>query len=354
MNPLRTNRPALSLILAGALLLAAAGCSGDDQPPSASDTTAAASGSASTGDVTAPSGEWSFEDDRGTTVTLDAAPVSIAADAATAGGLWEYGIEVDAGVFGEITRADGSTGPAIGLADPDDFESVGDATQINLEGLAAQQPDVIVAAMWSEDQFYGIDEEQLDEVEAIAPIIGIRVDSRPVTEPLARIAELAEHLGADPDGALADAKATFDASSDTFAAANAAQPDLLVAAVSGTPTEMYVAYPPAWPDLSYFQELGMDLVEPEDHPTSGGFWETLSWEEAGKYPVDLVLADARGGTLEEIRDQIPAVALSLPAIAADQITSWPAVHAYGYGNFARILDDLTEAVERADPDVAGS
>lgn len=114
---------------------------------------------------------------------------------------------------------------------------------------------------------------------------------------------------------------------------------------------MYVAYPPKWPDLSYYQQLGMNLVEPEDHPTSGGFWETLSWEEAGKYPVDLVMADGRGGSLATIKEQIPAVALSMPALAADQIVVWPAVHAYGYGNVAKILGNLTKAVDAADPAV---
>ena len=254
-------------------------------------------------------------------------------------------------MFGQLELADGTPSPAIGLASPDDFDSVGDATQINIEALAAKKPDVIVGAMWDDQQFYGIDPEQLDEVEQIAPVIGIRVDDRPVTEPLARVAELAESLGADPDGEIADAKAAFEDASKAFTKANEAKPDLLVAAVSGSPNEMYVAYPPKWPDLSYYQELGMNLVEPKDHPTAGGFWETLSWEQAGKYPVDLVMADGRGGSLASIKEQIPAVALSMPALAADQIVIWPAVHAYGYGNFAAILGNLTKAVDAADPDV---
>ncbi|MGN6692791.1 MAG: ABC transporter substrate-binding protein, partial [Aquihabitans sp.] len=298
MSSFRLNRRRAAVVVAtGFALVSLAGCSGSEEPPTSSKDGAGASRSA----VTAPPGEWSFEDDRGETITLDEAPTTVAADAATAGGLWEYGIDVNGGVFGDLVLPDGTPSPGIGLASPDDFESVGNATQINIEELAAKQPDVIVGAMWSDTEFYGIDPEQIDEVEQIAPLIGIRVDDRPVTEPLARVAELAERLGADPDGKLADAKAAFDASSTAFAEANEAQPDLLVAAVSGSATEMYVAYPPKWPDLSYYQELGMNMVEPKDHPTSGGFWETLSWEEAGKYPVDLVMADGRGGSLESIK-----------------------------------------------------
>lgn len=346
MTSLRPNRRTAAVLVTGLLALGTlAACSGSEAPPTAS------AGSKST--VTAPAGRWSFTDDRGKEVTLDHAPEIIAADAATAGGLWEYGIDVNGGVFGQVELADGTKSPAIGLASPDDFDSVGDATQINIEALAAEKPDVIVGAMWDDRQFYGIDPEQLDEVEQIAPVIGIRVDDRPVTEPLARVAELAESLGADPDGEIADAKEAFGAASKAFTAANEAKPDLLVAAVSGSPTEMYVAYPPKWPDLSYYQDLGMNLVEPKDHPTAGGFWETLSWEQAGRYPVDLVLADGRGGSLETIKEQIPAVALSMPALEADQIVVWPAVHAYGYGNFAEILGTLTKAVDAADPEVNG-
>lgn len=343
-TPHPNRYPIVLLVVAAVGLAAIAGCAGSEQRSADNESGAEPA-------VTAPTGQWSFEDDRGRTIELDEPPTVIAADAATAGGLWEYGIVVDGGVFGDVVLADGTPSPGIGLASPDDFESVGNATQINLEKLASKQPDVIVGAMWDDTQFYGIDPEQLDEVERIAPVIGIRVDDRPVTEPLARVAELAESLGADPDGKVADAKAAFDAASEEFRKANEAKPDLLTAAVSGSATEMYVAYPPKWPDLSYYQSLGMKLVEPANHPTSGGFWETLSWEQAGKYPADLVMADGRGGSLETIKTQIPTVALSMPAIEADQIVIWPAVHAYGYGAFAKILDDLTAAVDDADPGV---
>ena len=331
-------RKLLPLAATLALVAALAACSGsDDAGPAPTEA--------------AEAGGWTFTDDRGETISLDEPPEVIAADASSAGGLWEYGIAVEGGVFGDITFADGSPHPAIGLADPDDLDAVGDTTAINLEQLASRRPQLIVAAMWSEDDFYGIDADQVDEVAQLAPIVGIRVDGRPVTEPLARIAELAESLDPDAADAVAQARAAFDESSDGLRTANEANPELLVVAASGSATEMYVAYPPIWPDLSYYQELGTNLVEPEDHPTSGGFWETLSWEEAGTYPADLVMVDARGGSLDDIRELIPATALSLPALAADQLVLWPAVHAYGYGDVAENLDALAAAVADADPTV---
>jgi len=70
-----------------------------------------------------------------------------------------------------------------------------------------------------------------------------------------------------------------------------------------------------------------------------------------KYPADLVLADARAGTVEQILGLLPATAESLPAIEAGQITSWPTVHAYGYGNLAAIINALARVVDDASPDI---
>jgi iron complex transport system substrate-binding protein len=112
---------------------------------------------------------------------------------------------------------------------------------------------------------------------------------------------------------------------------------------------MYIAYPPGFPDLAYYQSLGMQLAVPVEHPTSDGFWETLSWEQAGTYPADVILGDARGGTVPEIRAQLPATAAALPAVQADQLVSWKTVFAYGYRNVASILTELAGSFDRSQP-----
>lgn len=340
----RTLRSLVALLLAASL--AATACSTDDGDVATDGSTG--------GEAPQGSEGWSFTDDLGTTHTLDAVPDTIAAQSVAAGGLWELGIEADA-VFGPLRRPDGTPDPSIGLADPAAFDSLGEVDrEINLEALAALQPDIIVTAMWSEDRYWGIDDADVAQIQQIAPIVGIRVDNRSLDEPLERFAELAASLGADLEtGPAAEARAAFDAASARLRTALADNPDLLVGAVSGSLTEMWVAYPPAFPDLRYFGDLGMTLVEPAEHPTSGGFWETLSWEQADKYPVDLVLADARGGTLEQVLAFIPESARQLPAIDAGQITLWRTVHAYGYGNVAQNLEDMAAAVESASSDVAG-
>jgi iron complex transport system substrate-binding protein len=328
-----------AVVVVAALAVAGCGGGGGDEAGSsegASDTKAAG---------------WSFPDGHGGTVELDAPPKVIAAQSVVAGSLWELGIVAD-GVFGPLRRASGEPDPAIGLADPDEFDSLGEVdSEINVEKLAALKPDVIVTAMWSDKMYWGIDDAEVGQLEQIAPIVGIRVDDRPVTEPLAQIGKLAESMGA-PGAKVTNARREFETASDQLKSALADKPGLQAVAASGTQNEMYVAWPPGWPDLSYFQSLGMDLVVPKQHPTSNGFWETLSWEEAKKYPADLILADSRGGTLQEILDFLPGTASNLPAVQADQIVLWDAAAAYGYRNFARLIDRLAGSVEQARTDVA--
>ncbi len=294
---------------------------------------------------------WTFTDDRDVTHTLDEVPDSIAAQSTIAGGLWEYGVEVD-GVFGPLRRADGEPDPAIGLADPDDFTSLGEVEgEINMEALAALQPDIIVAPMWGPDTYWGIAADAVDELEQIAPIVGIRVDERPMDEPLARVGELAATFGDEAAGEVDAARTDFDDASGAMSDALAAKPGLTVLAASGTLEELYVAWPPGFPDLNYYASLGMQLVEPTEHPEAGGFWETLSWEQVDTYEADLILSDVRGATIEQQIAQMPPTAQDLPAVQADQMVAWPAATALGYGSSAAVLAELTATVEAADEDV---
>lgn len=347
MRP-RSPRSLVAVALSLAVLLA--GCSSDSDSSGSSDTgTGSDAGSGTPADAEASG--WTFTDSAGVEHHLDEVPDVIAAQSTVAGGLWEYGVVADA-VFGPLRRADGSPDPSLGLASPDDFTSVGELeADLNIEAIAAAQPDLVVVPMWDESTYWGIPENLVDEVEALAPIIGIRLDDTSMPEPLGSLADLALSLGAD-EAKVDEAKAEFDAASESLRTAAEGNPDLLVGATSGTLTEMYVAYPPSFPDLRYYQELGLNMVEPVDHPTSDGHWETLSWETANKYPVDLIIADSRAGTVDDILKLLPEPALLLPAIEQGQITSWITTHAIGYRSVAKNLTALAEAVRDADPAVA--
>jgi iron complex transport system substrate-binding protein len=336
-------RRLLTIALAGSLALTAA-CGGSDDDAADADS-AGGSGSG------AASGEWTFTDDNGNTVTLVAPPETVVAQSTIAGGLWEYGVDV-AGVFGPLRRADGEPDPAIGLADPDDFESLGEVdSEINIEALAALQPDIIVAPAWSEETYWGIAPDAVDELAQIAPIVAIRVDDRPMDEPLARVGELAASFGDDVAAEVESARGEFDDASQGLSDAVAAKPGLTVLAASGTLQEFYVAWPPGFPDLNYYGSLGMQLVEPTEHPEANGYWQKLSWEQVDTYPADLILSDVRGATLEDQIAQMPPTAQDLPAVQADQMIAWPAASALGYGNAAAVLASLTESVDAADENV---
>jgi hypothetical protein len=125
-----------------AAALALAACGGDNAADNAADD---ASVDAAAGGTDWADSPWTFTDDNDVTHTLDAPPEVVVAQSTIAGGLWEYGVNV-AGVFGPLTYADGGPHPSIGLADPDDFASLGEIDgEINIEALAALDPDIIVA-----------------------------------------------------------------------------------------------------------------------------------------------------------------------------------------------------------------
>jgi iron complex transport system substrate-binding protein len=297
------------------------------------------------GSDAAAEGGWSYTDDVGTTVTLDEAPDTIVAETTVAGGLWELGITADA-TFGPLTKADGAKDASIGLADPATFTSLGEVYgQINLEQLAALQPDVVIAPVWEDGTYWGIEDDMIEQVRQIAPIIGIDVSARPIDEVLDGVMDLAVELGADPDSAeVTEAQAAFTRASEQLSAAAAANPGLRVLVASGTPEQLYVAVPAAYPDLSYFQSLGLEIIVPD---TEDEFWQTLSWEQADLYPADLIMGDARGGTPEQIVQQMPENAQQLPAVTAGQLVTWQIPTALGYGFVAETISQLATEVQQA-------
>lgn len=289
--------------------------------------------------------DWSYTDSTGATIELETAPETVVAETTIAGGLWELGLVAD-GTFGELRSPDGSPSPSVGLADPGEFTSLGEAYgQINLEQLAALDPDVIIAPSWEDGTYWGIQDEMIDQVRQIAPIIGVRVAGRPMDEVLAEIDDLAVALGVDAESeAAVQARQDFDVASEQLRDAAAANPGLRLLAASGTPEQFYVAVPQDYPDLSYYQSLGLGIISPE---TDDPFWQTLSWEEVGRYPTDVIMGDARGGTPAQVLEQLPANARQLPAIEADQLITWQIPLALGYGAVAGAMRELAEFVPTA-------
>jgi len=301
----RPRRPACATLTLAAVL-AAAGCSGDTAGPAAA----------------AEGGGWTFTDDLGTTVELDATPARVAGLNDVVASLWNYGVEPVAS-FGQTSAADDVAFEGRDLAD---LEIVGESYgQIDLERLAAADPDVIVTSVYPTDSsgaldptqpLYGFESlQQQEQVAEIAPIVTIAYRGS-AADVMERTVELAESLGADAD--------TVDAAREDYEAASA---ELTAAGERGiTVLPVYATASDGWwmgkaaddPSLRLYADLGVDFVDP------GGdtyFWESVSWEQVTQYPSDVVLYSLRGGeTPEQMRAQ-PTYTL-LPAVQAGQEHPW--------------------------------
>src|SRR5206468_9472898 len=58
-------------------------------------------------------------------------------------------------------------------------------------------------------------------------------------------------------------------------------------------------------DLEYFKALGVNFVEPSASvlKASGGWYESLSWENVDKYQADVIMMDDRTATIQPARSE---------------------------------------------------
>lgn len=290
-------------------------------------------------------GEWTWTDDAGQTFTLPARPERVVAYLPVAAALWDFGVR-PVGVYGPTRRPDGTPEVYVGNVDLDAVVSLGEEYgAIDLEALVALQPDLIVNDMWADPpDIFGLDADGVAQMEAIAPIGQIKFVDRPITETIASVEALAAALGADIEAdEVVAAREAFDKASKELRAAIAEKPGLTAIFASGTPDESYwVANPSVNADLLYFKELGLEIAQPD---IEEGFFEEVSWEQAGKYPADLILLDARqwSSTGEQLKEQVPTFA-ALPAAKADQFGSWLTEYVPSYAGITPVLQALTEAI----------
>ncbi|MEV7613379.1 ABC transporter substrate-binding protein [Streptomyces sp. NPDC089799] len=304
----------------------------------------------------AATGPWSFKDDLGKTVEAKSTPKNIVAFTGTAAALYDYGVQVK-GVFGPTKTADGKPDVQAGSMDISKVEILGNVyDEFNVEKYAALRPDVLVTNTWDGTYWY-VPEASKDKILKLAPAAavgagGVYPDKSPVTmdKALQRNAELAKSLGADlASKKNADAKARFEAAAAKVREATKANPGIKVLVGSGSPELFYVSTPETSADLKYFQSLGVEFVAPEkDKLDQGGFYESLSWENAGKYPADVIMLDNRSATLQPdaLKSQKPTFA-GLPAVKAGQVIPRTTEPIYSYEKCAQILEDLAKSIQSA-------
>jgi iron complex transport system substrate-binding protein len=319
----------------GALLTACGGSSGGHAPD--------AKGPAS---ASAPAGPWTFTDDRGKPLRLDRAPTRLVAYVGAAAALHDYGVEC-VGVFGPTRLKDGSPDAQAGGLDVDKVTVIGNTWgEFSLEKYAALSPGLLISHMYQAPTLWYVPDESAKKILAIAPSVGIDVAGVPLTTPLRRYAQLAASLGADLASARNAAQKTrFERASADLRAAVKAHPGIKVMACSGAADAFYVSTPPSAADLTYYRSLGVDFVVP--NKVQGGFFETLSWENADKYRADVLMLDNRSATLQPKDLAAKPTWAGLPAVRAGQVLGWPSEPIFSYDRCAAQIEALTQAITSA-------
>jgi iron complex transport system substrate-binding protein len=291
-------------------------------------------------------GSWSFTDDLGRTVTLDERPTRVAGLTDVVASLWNYGIAPVA-AFGYTGISQDKRFAGRDLSGVAELGPV--YGQIDLEALAAADPDVIVTHAYPVDAagtvdpqapLYGFaDLAQQEAAARIAPIIAIKMDGSAV-QVIDRTAQLARALGADP-AVIDGARAEYDAAAERMRAAAAT--GLRVLVVAAFPADgFYVAKAPDDPTLTAFADLGVQFVWVGG---SNYYWETVSWEKVGALPADVVLeSQIDEMNAEQILAQ-PTFAAT-PAGQARQVYPW-VFASLDYGAQAAYMNELAGHLQSA-------
>jgi len=292
---------------------------------------------------------WNLTDARGVHVQLPRRPARIVAYAGVAAVLWDYGVR-PVGIFGPQRRDDGSPDTTVGNIDLASVTSAGEGYEaLDYEALAALRPDLVVTGMTSPNVMWVIADDAVDRVTRIAPLVALEGYGVPAEQIVAGYEQFARLLGVDtaaPEPMAA--RARLNQATTAARAAVSARPNLRVLVTYADTEGLSIARPSQFPDLLSFRALGLDLVEPED---GDQYYETLSWEQAGRYPADLILHDTRGFSLQP--DQLAAYPTwaALPAVQAGQVGKWSAEVRLSAQGFTAALEDLTAIVTAAREDV---
>lgn len=321
----------------GALVTA---CGSDDDKDSGVD-------SASTGSGTGGGG-FTFTDDRKKKVTLKSRPTRVVAFVATAAALYDFGVEDGVvGVFGPTKLKDGKADPQAGDLPVDRLTVLGNVWgQFNVEKYAALDPQLLITNMYDPGALWYVPDDSKDKILSLAPSIGLTAARVPMLDIINRYASLAGALGADLTAKkVTDAKTRFEAAAESVRQA-AKTKKIKVMACSGSADLFYVSNPAINADLMYFRSLGVDLVVPTK-PDKGGYFESLSWENADRYDADLLLLDDRTATLQPKDLAAKPTWAGLPAVKAGQITPWSSEPRFSYAGATPLLEKLAKAIQDA-------
>jgi len=301
----------------------------------------------------APAG-WSFTDDRGTQVSLKAQPRRIVAYDLAASPLMNIGVR-PVGIFGSFPL---DKSPQLAGLDLNGIARVGEAYgKLNLETLAAAQPDLIVSIF--DPRLAGPvigfpDQATQAQVEQLAPVLAIN-SINDLPHVIERFEQLGQALGVDLSASdAASNQQQFQAASTRVQATTAAKPELTALAVAPYGGVGFAfARPDLNPTLRFYESLGLKMAKPTSPPAdintdyNGFFYEQASFELAGKYPADLLLYDVLPGALDLGTLATIPTWEQLPAVQAGQLLPWRVLDSFAYKLLDADLGALADAIERA-------
>jgi iron complex transport system substrate-binding protein len=116
---------------------------------------------------------------------------------------------------------------------------------------------------------------------------------------------------------------------------------------------LYVAVPKYSTSLTDAQRWGLDVIDPDSPKKDFPYWEYLSWEKADKYQPDLLLIDDRGYRSNVKLGEAQPTWDKIAAAKARAYTPWPGFWVHTYDAYAGQLEQLTDAVDRADERIGG-
>lgn len=298
------------------------------------------------GGRTAKTGPWSFKDDRGVVSKAGSTPKNIVAFIGTAAALHDYGVEVK-GVFGPTKKKDGSADIQAGDLDVNKVTIIGNVYgEFNVEKYAALSPDLLVTEQWQKGELWYVPDKSKAQITKLAPVVALEASATTIPKAIQRHEDLAVSLGADLKAKkVTDAKAAFEKAAARLRAAAKARPEITVLIGSASQDLFYVSLAKMSADTAYFQQLGVRFVTPK--VDAQGYFENLSWENAGKYKADIIMMDNRSSALQPSALADKPTWAQLPAVKAGQVIPRVAEPIFSYAQCAPILDNLAKAIEKA-------
>ncbi|WP_268891504.1 ABC transporter substrate-binding protein [Lentzea tibetensis] len=99
------------------------------------------------------------------------------------------------------------------------------------------------------------------------------------------------------------------------------------------------------PDLDCYVSLGLPITT-RANPDTEGYFERLSWENAGLYSPDIIMWDTRRASNKPAEMKQHPVFAALPA-AGDRFAEWDAVAPMSCAGYAKIMNKLADQLEVA-------